>query len=292
MELIRKLNWTLFVLLMIVCSRANAQVVITEIFPDPKNVAEPDGEWFELYNLSSDAVDLDGWTVTDGEGSFVIGGFLLPPGEFAVFATGTAGGQLLVDYIYPHCEEVGCFGMALDNPGDSVELRNVNNETIAYFAYSETTNNSGLSYSLNCVDDDPSDPAHWTLGASSPGEASPACAIDVEIDIRPGSEKNVINLASAGVVPVAILSSADFDAPSELNLDTISLAGATVKMVGKSDKALCRTRDVNGDGLQDVECNVLTVEFLIEDGQSIALLEAETLDGVPVRGEDTVTVVP
>jgi len=36
----------------------------------------------------------------------------------------------------------------------------------------------------------------------------------IDIDIKPGSDPNSINSKSMGLVPVAILSSANFDAPS------------------------------------------------------------------------------
>lgn len=111
--------------------------------------------------------------------------------------------------------------------------------------------------------------------------------IPAEIDIKPGSEPNSINLSSAGVVPVAILSSANFDAAT-VDPDTVTLAGAAVKMVGKSGKLLAHSEDVNGDGLLDLVCQVLTEQFLIVPGDSIAVLEAQTFDGAPVHGEDSI----
>ena len=40
------------------------------------------------------------------------------------------------------------------------------------------------------------------------------CDLDVVIDIKPGSETNPVNVKSKGVIPVAILTTADFDATS------------------------------------------------------------------------------
>ena len=49
------------------------QVVINEIMPDPKGVHDNGGEWFELYNAGSGAVDLAGWKIKDEEhDSYVI----------------------------------------------------------------------------------------------------------------------------------------------------------------------------------------------------------------------------
>ena len=116
--------------------------------------------------------------------------------------------------------------------------------------------------------------------------------LNVPIDIKPSSDSNSINLGSAGVIPVAIMSSENFDATIDLDQDTISLAGARVKMVGKSNRLLCHEDFVNDDDLLDVVCQVETAQFMIEVGESVAVLEAETFDGVPVRGEDTVRIVP
>ncbi|WP_157292610.1 hypothetical protein [endosymbiont of Ridgeia piscesae] len=115
--------------------------------------------------------------------------------------------------------------------------------------------------------------------------------IYVEIDIKPGSEVNSINLGSSGVVPVAILSSPEFDATTVVP-ESIELAGAQVKMAGKSGKYLCHQDDVNGDQLIDLVCQVYTTQFMIEPGEASAVLEAETEDGMMVRGEDGVRIVP
>jgi len=117
------------------------------------------------------------------------------------------------------------------------------------------------------------------------------CVVDVNIDIKPGSDPNSINLSSAGVIPVAILSSETFDATT-VDPVTVSLAGAGVKMAGKSGKYLSHECDVNSDGLLDLVCQVLTEDWTIETGATIAVLEAETYDGQSIRGEDSVRIVP
>ena len=117
--------------------------------------------------------------------------------------------------------------------------------------------------------------------------------LTVIIDIKPGSFPNSINLSSAGVIPVAILSSDTFDATTEVNPDTLALAGAAVKMVGKSGKFLCHgDEDVNTDGLLDLVCQFETAQFMIEPGDSVAVLEGETTEGTSIRGEDSIRIVP
>jgi hypothetical protein len=56
--------------------------------------------------------------------------------------------------------------------------------------------------------------------------------IEVEIDIKPCSDPNPINKGSNGLVPVAILSSPEFDA-TQVDPTSVSLAGAGVAVRGK-----------------------------------------------------------
>ena len=121
----------------------------------------------------------------------------------------------------------------------------------------------------------------------SPGETVSV----VNIDIKPGSDPNSINLSSAGVIPVAILSALTFDATT-VDPDTVLLEGASVKVVGKADKFLCHQEDVNEDGLLDLVCQMLTEELQIVIGDSAAELTATTFDGTSIRGEDTIQIVP
>lgn len=116
-----------------------------------------------------------------------------------------------------------------------------------------------------------------------------ACGIEVAIDIKPGAVPNVVNRSSAGVVPVAILGSATLDV-TQIDPATVSLAGARIKMVGKSNKLLAHTSDINGDGYLDLVCQVETEQWLVEPGATTARLEAMTMAGVAVYGSDAIEV--
>jgi len=117
-------------------------------------------------------------------------------------------------------------------------------------------------------------------------------ALEVAIDIKPGSSPNTINLGSNGVVPVAILSSADFDAAS-VDTQTVTLAGANVAVRGKGSKELAAFEDIDGDGRLDLVVHVVTDNLLpglFQDG--FAILEGRTFDGNAIRGQDEIVVVP
>ncbi len=59
--------------------------------------------------------------------------------------------------------------------------------------------------------------------------------LPVAIDIKPGSDPNCFNANGNGVIPVAILSSADFDV-TLIDASTIELEGLAVRAVGKRGK--------------------------------------------------------
>jgi CSLREA domain-containing protein len=125
--------------------------------------------------------------------------------------------------------------------------------------------------------------------SACPGPVSPA-GLEVTIDIKPGSYPNSINLGSNGTVPVAIFSSAAFDAAT-VNPTTVSLAGATVKLRGKGTP-LAVLEDVNGDGIKDLVVHVLTSALQLTAGDTQAIVEGETLDGLEIKGADSVRIVP
>lgn len=81
-----------------------------------------------------------------------------------------------------------------------------------------------------------------------PGGPGFVSTIEVAIDMKPGSFPNSINLGSKGKVPVAILSSADFDATAVDPL-TVTVEGAGVELKGNG-APMFSVQDVNEDGLR------------------------------------------
>ena len=109
------------------------------------------------------------------------------------------------------------------------------------------------------------------------------------IDIKPHSDPNSINTNSKGTIPVAILSTPDFDAPSEVDKSSL-----TFGITGDEDslaKCTKSSEDVNGDGLQDVVCHFKTQDTGFEKGDTEGILKGTTLGGVPFEGRDAVRIV-
>ena len=126
-------------------------------------------------------------------------------------------------------------------------------------------------------------------GPALTNEPAPESAT-VQVDIKPGTSPNSINLGSNGVVPVAILSTPTFDART-VNPITVLLAGANVKVKGKGTP-MASFQDVNGDGLVDLVVHVSTDAFELTGGDTKAFLQGKTFAGAQVIGSDSVRIVP
>jgi outer membrane protein assembly factor BamB len=108
--------------------------------------------------------------------------------------------------------------------------------------------------------------------------------VEVTIDIKPGSFPNSINLKSKGVVPLAIISSSDFDATTVIP-GSVSFAGST-------DLQHNHIEDVNSDGLLDLVLHFNTQSLsLLQSGSIIGALTGNTTDEKKVFGQDSIIIV-
>lgn len=114
----------------------------------------------------------------------------------------------------------------------------------------------------------------------------------VQIDIKPRRDPNSINLRSKGPIPVAVLTTEDFDATT-VDPDTVQFgpSGASVDMTG-SGKLRAAIKDVDHDGDLDLILRFRTQDTGIAPGDTEACLTGQTYDGVPIEGCDSVRTVP
>ena len=109
--------------------------------------------------------------------------------------------------------------------------------------------------------------------------------IEVEIDVKPCSDPNSINLKSKGVVPVAVLTTDDFDA-SDVDPTTVEFAGA--EPVRWTVEDVCPT-----DGQDDLLLFFKTQELDLDEDSTDATLTGYTYDGLNrLIGKDAVNIVP
>ena len=120
--------------------------------------------------------------------------------------------------------------------------------------------------------------------------ASIADFTPVTIDIKPGESPNSVNLGSNGSVPVAILSTVSFDATT-IDPATVTLETASVALRGNGSPR-ATIQDVNEDGMTDLIVHVVTSSLQLTADATDAELRGRTFAGEPVRGTDSVRVVP
>ncbi len=127
-------------------SNSDAQIIVTEFMADPAMTADNLGEWIELYNAGSSAVDINGWHLKDyGTNDHVItngSALMIAPGSFVVLASSSDNSQnggLTVDYAYA--------GFTLLNTSDAIILANTAGATVDEVYYN--SNVTGKSWNLD-----------------------------------------------------------------------------------------------------------------------------------------------
>ena len=107
----------------------------------------------------------------------------------------------------------------------------------------------------------------------------------VSIDIKPGSFPNSINPGKKGVIPVAILTTGDFDATT-VDGDSARFGPAGAVPVHWA------IEDVDGDGDDDMILHFKTQDTGIAEGDTEAMLTATTTGGMDIAGVDSVRTTP
>ncbi|MCU0724694.1 MAG: hypothetical protein MUE73_02725 [Planctomycetes bacterium] len=125
----------------------------------------------------------------------------------------------------------------------------------------------------------------------------------IEIDVKPGGGDNPINRKSRGSIPVAILSTDDFDAPAEVDPDSLTFGHTgfeeSLVRVSRGEKDGDHDdghdtpygEDVDGDGDLDLVCHFATDKTDFDKKDTQGILRGHTKDGAILRGADKVCIV-
>ncbi len=166
--------------------------------------------------------------------------------------------------------------------------------TADVIVYDKNGNQLGAEFGLSAKNVGQTPQQHFVLhtrsqplnGQGAIGYIDDVCIITiitVAIDIKPGSYPNSINLKSKGVVPVAVLTSPDFDATT-VDRATVEFAGAA--------PLRWAWEDVDDDGDVDLLFHFKTQELNLDENSTEATLTGETLTGNEIEGTDEVRIVP
>ncbi len=153
---------------------AAGDVILSEIMANPEALDDSVGEWIEIYNPTTRALDLTGCTLTDDSGSSPLDGVSVAAGGYVTFAASAS----------PGFTPDGTISNALDNAGDILTI-SCGGTTIDVVDYTSFPRAFGASLSL-----DPSalthtandDGVNWCWATmdydgdlGSPGAANPTC---------------------------------------------------------------------------------------------------------------------
>lgn len=157
-----------------VFSQSPGDLVITEIMFNPKAVRDTNGEYFEVYNTTDEAIEINNWTLTDdGSDAHDIQSekpIIVPAQSYFLFARKAdknVNGGFTPDYIYT--------SFTLANTEDEVILRDTTGQIIDKVAYNSTDypNKAGKSISSTSISASDNDNAeNWKFPESTYGEGA------------------------------------------------------------------------------------------------------------------------
>ncbi len=165
---------------------------VTEIMKNPDAVSDTDGEWFEVYNNTSFAMDLFGLEVTDlGTNAFtVLQSVIVAPGDHAVLVKN--GDPLVNGGIYPDYTWTATFDIA---NGDDEIVLTFDGQELDRVVYDDPDwpDDAGAAMSLDPTIVGPTandDFANWCNASTAygdgdlgtPGDANPTCCADLDLD--------------------------------------------------------------------------------------------------------------
>ncbi len=128
-------------------SASISDLLISEIMANPSATTDTQGEWFELYNPTSQSVSLHGVTLSDnGSNQHVISatGLSIDAGSFLILARqgdSSLNGGVRADYVYGS-------GYTLGNSSDAIVLTDTDNLELR-FEYSSGFVVAGVSRELS-----------------------------------------------------------------------------------------------------------------------------------------------
>jgi len=218
-------------------------------------------------------------------------------GDYQIKIGATLGANATVTKYFP-VKNMGTFPITILNDGYDVSI------PLSVFDYDQ----DGLNYKVivqshlfdnaftGIVDYMPD------LGLQ-PGHTAP-CLINVEVDIKPQSCPNSLNINSKGVLPGAILGTASFDV-SDIDVSTIALEGVSPERCSIEDVATpvvdrqheCECTTDGADGFADLSLKFDTQAIVaalgdVYDGeQRILTLTGNLKDGTPIDGKDCVVII-
>lgn len=122
---------------------AVGDIIMTEFMANPDILADGDGEWMEFYNTTSEAIDLQDWTITrvGSSSTFTINqSLIILAGDFIVFAVDEQATDQM-DYDYS--------SFSLTNTSGQIQLASPAGTIVSDISYTSAQVSAGRAAQLN-----------------------------------------------------------------------------------------------------------------------------------------------
>ncbi len=250
-------------------SQSPGDIIITEFLNDAGAVSDTVGEWFEIYNNTGSAIDLNGWTLKDdGSDSVTFSeSIIVPSMTYFVLGRGAddplTNGGVDLDYSYGD----GVF--TLGNGTDEIILLSPTMVEIDRIVYgsgaSFPDDGPGISISLNPTDltGNNNDGANWCGSISSfgdgdlgtPGAVNDACAPTCTTTL--GADSATCDSFGAGATDDTYSVTLDF---SGGNIGTTFSVTADSGTVGGDNPSTMATGTISVTGITEGTDVMITVD--------------------------------
>lgn len=162
---------TVIVTLLMILTRVQGQVIISEIMYNPPEPGQDTLEYVEVYNPGSTAVNLEGWYFSAGP-VFSFPDFVLAPGAFAIICKNSN----YFEQIFGPLPTFQWTSGALSNNGTTITLQNPGGDWVTSVTYSNSppwpggqANGNGASINLCDPAGPQDDPTNWQSSRTATG---------------------------------------------------------------------------------------------------------------------------
>ena len=129
--------------------------------------------------------------------------------------------------------------------------------------------------------------AGWVLAVALAGTPvlDAADPIHVSVDVKPGDTPTTVEVERGGMIPIAILTTPQFDATT---VDTMTIHVGPTGTEAEVFRAM--TEDVNRDGRTDLLMLVRLQEMSVKCGDKVIRVTGKTKSGADIEGSESVIV--
>ena len=223
--------------------------------------ADGSDEFVELVNDSAAALDISGYTLSDFatvRHTFPAGTVLEPGCAIVVFGSGVTEGRSVTfgGALLQNANGANEFGLALNNSGDLLSIKNLEGVEVAGANWGETSTSDGSLTLDPDLNENNTFTVHNVLGAPfSPGKTTtgdPFCqAPEIQLSVIPAT---ISEDAGAGAVELSITRSGDISSALTVNLSSSDTTEATVAATATfaaNEDEISIDIDIQDDAAQD-----------------------------------------